>query len=182
MAFNVVFVSLEQLHNNTFPIIDIHSIKSLERCWITLRKLHIVPAVVEFEFFGVMNITAPKQIIWNSAPTYKPYRIAVANRLSCGISNASMLLYAINSITFTIRRKQDISYAIRNAAIFRDLCRFEYFFVFVFDCWASILSFNLLVNSETRKNNSNQFSERYFLLNTDLKHFHYLNFILLSLI
>lgn len=156
MTFKVFFVLLKQLHNNTFSnnLLIIHSIKSLKRCRITLRKLHIVPAVVELEFFGVMNITAPKQIIWNSAPTYKPYRIAVANRLSCGISNASMLLYAINSITFTIRRKQDISYAIRNAAIFRDFCRFEYFFVFVFDCWASILSFNLLVNSETRKNNS----------------------------
>lgn len=87
---------------------------------LTFKKLHIELTVLVLEFFGVMNITAAKQTIWKKAPTYKPYRITDDKRLSCGISNASILLYAINNNTFMTRRKHDISYAVRNATITRD--------------------------------------------------------------
>lgn len=109
------------------------------RSQLTFKKLHIELTVLVLEFFGVMKITAAKQIIWKNAPMYKLNRITDDNRLSCGISNASMLLYAINSNTLTTRRKHDISYAVRNATIVRDCFFFECFFGFVFVCWASIV-------------------------------------------
>lgn len=70
------------------------------------------------EFLGTIKMTAPKQIIWKIAPTYKPYRMTIANKLSCGISNASILLNAMNSSTLTVSKKQDTSYKIFNQTIF----------------------------------------------------------------
>lgn len=104
---------------------------------LTFRKLHIELTVLVLEFFGVMNITAAKQTIWKNAPTYKPYRIIDDKRLSCGISNASILLYAMNNNTFMTRRKHDISYAVRNA---RDCFFLVCFLGFVFVWWASIVA------------------------------------------
>lgn len=111
----------------------------------TFKKLHIVLTVLELGFFGVINITAAKQIIWKNAPTYKPYRINVDKILSCGISNASILLYATNNSTFIMRRKHDMSHAQRNATIVRD-CFFLFVWVWEFVLLASILSICLLVS------------------------------------
>lgn len=91
---------------------------------ITRRKFQIAPAAVDFdEFLGTMKMTAPKQIIWKIAPTYKPYRMTIANKLSCAMSNASMLLYAMNSKTFTISKKQEKSCKILKNPIFHDFFR-----------------------------------------------------------
>lgn len=87
----------------------------------TLRKLHMTPAAVDLaDTLGTMNITAHKQTIWKNAPAYRPYLMNIDNKLSCGMSSASILLYAMNSSTFTIRRKQEKSYNSLINTIFDD--------------------------------------------------------------
>lgn len=44
----------------------------------------------------------------------------IANKLSCGMSSASMLLYAMNSSTFTMSRKHEKSYKILKNTFFDD--------------------------------------------------------------
>lgn len=83
------------------------------------------------EFLGTIKMTAPKQIIWKIAPTYKPYRMTIANKLSCGISNASILLNAMNSSTLTVSKKQDTSYKIINQSIFDEYLFGREFFALV---------------------------------------------------
>lgn len=112
---------------------------------ITLRKFHIAPAVDLDEFRGTIKITAPKQTIWKIAPTYRPYRMTIAYKLSCGMSSASMLLYAINSSTSTMSKKQEKSCKIFKMPLFDEVfgrdfgAAFEFSFA-QFSWYATILN------------------------------------------
>ena len=66
---------------------------------------------------------------------YKPYRITM-EKLSCGISNASILLYAMNNSTFTTRRKQEKSC--------KNLKQPTFVECFCCDFFAAVLMFRLI--------------------------------------